>query len=246
MSSAPTNSPSERIASESERGINVSSQSSRLQSLLDDAVEKYKEQQGSTPIEYQLDRLKTCDSVESVAAVLEERAQAFREFLGHDRHKKMLKSIKRVVHVLHTAFTGLCGAVQVGQAVGSVVRLKLAICSVFLILDAHSIAIPTCENNFCCYWHPSRRMCLPQRLSVRSCDIKGSQTVKDVLASYDTLLELFESLGSFVQRLDIYAKVPPTMVMTEIIMKIMIELLSTLALATKQIKQGRLSESVNL
>ena len=32
--------------------------------------------------------------------------------------------------------------------------------------------------------------------------------------------------------------------MTEIVVKIMVELLSTLALATKQIRQGRLSESV--
>jgi hypothetical protein len=76
------------------------------------------------------------------------------------------------------------------------------------------------------------------------CDIKGPQTVKDVLASYDALLELFESLGNFVQRLEIYAKIPPTTTMTEIVVKIIIELLSTLALATKQIKQGRLSESI--
>jgi hypothetical protein len=35
---------------------------------------------------------------------------------------------------------------------------------------------------------------------------------------------------------------PPTPIMTDIIVKIMIELLSVLALATKQIKQGRFSE----
>ena len=70
-----------------------------------------------------------------------------------------------------------------------------------------------------------------------------SQTVKDVIGSYDALLELFESLGNFVQRLDIYTKMTPTTVMTETIVKIIVALLSTLALATKQIKQGRLSES---
>ena len=71
-----------------------------------------------------------------------------------------------------------------------------------------------------------------------------SQTVKDVIGSYDALLDLFESLGNFVQRLDIYTKMTPTSVMIEIIGKIIVELLSTLALATKQIKQGRLSESI--
>ena len=70
-----------------------------------------------------------------------------------------------------------------------------------------------------------------------------SQTVKDVIGSYDALLELFESLGSFVQRLEIYTKMTPTSVMTETIVKIIVALLSTFALATKQIKQGRLSES---
>jgi uncharacterized membrane protein len=70
-----------------------------------------------------------------------------------------------------------------------------------------------------------------------------SQTVKDVIGSYDALLELFESLGNFVQRLEIYTKMTPTRVMTEMIVKIIVALLSTLALATKQIKQGRLSES---
>jgi hypothetical protein len=126
---------------------------SPLQSLFDDAVEKYKKQEpeGSTLIEDQLDRLRTCDSVESVAAVLEERAQAFREFLGHDRHMKILKSIKRVVHIFHTAFTALGGSAQVGPAVSSVVRMKSPVCTVLLILDACSIAIPTCENHICCY-----------------------------------------------------------------------------------------------
>jgi hypothetical protein len=111
----------------STRQMNVYSVPPHLQSLFDNAIEKYKKQEGSALIENQLVALRTCNSVESVAAVLEERAQAFREFLGHDRHKKMLKSIKRVVHVFHTAFTALGGAVQVGHGVGSVVRLMLPI-----------------------------------------------------------------------------------------------------------------------
>ncbi len=57
-------------------------------------------------------------------------------------------------------------------------------------------------------------------------------------------IELLESIESFLNRLDIYTKVPPTPAMTGVIVKIMVELLSTLALATKQIRQGRPSESV--
>jgi hypothetical protein len=110
---------------------------SALQSLLEDASKKYKMQVGTSLIENQLTtQLETCDSVESVAAVLEERVQAFREFLGRDRHPKMMKSIRRVVHVLHTISTGLGGALQVGHGIGSIVRLNLPMVSVFLISSA--------------------------------------------------------------------------------------------------------------
>jgi hypothetical protein len=72
-----------------------------------------------------------------------------------------------------------------------------------------------------------------------------SQTVKDVNASYDALLHLFESIGNFVQRLEIYTKIPRSTAMTEIVVKIIVELLSTLGLATKQIEQGTLSEFIS-
>jgi hypothetical protein len=55
-------------------------------------------------------------------------------------------------------------------------------------------------------------------------------------------LDLFEHLGSFLERLDIYTKIELTPIMTGIIVKIMAELLSVLALATKQIKQRRFSK----
>ena len=62
-----------------------------------------------------------------------------------------------------------------------------------------------------------------------------------VTSSYDALLDLFECLGNFLKRLEIYTTIPPTPIMTDIIVKIMVELLSVLALATKQVNQGRFS-----
>jgi hypothetical protein len=41
-----------------------------------------------------------------------------------------------------------------------------------------------------------------------------------------------------------YVEVPPTAGMMDIIIKIMVEVLSILAIMTKEIKQGRASESV--
>ena len=68
------------------------------------------------------------------------------------------------------------------------------------------------------------------------------QVASDVSSSYDVLLDLFEHLGSFVKRLDIYTKIDLTPIMTDIIVKLMVQLLSVLALATKQIAQKRLSK----
>ena len=76
------------------------------------------------------------------------------------------------------------------------------------------------------------------------CDTQVSQAFKGVAADLDALVDLLEYVEHFLKRLNIYTKVPPTTAMTEIIVKIMAELLSTLALATKQINQGRPSEFV--
>ena len=76
-------------------------------------------------------------------------------------------------------------------------------------------------------------------------DDRCVQAIKDVSDSYDALIDLFESTENFLRRLNIYSKIPPTTAMTEIIVKILVELLSTLALATQQVKQGRLSESLS-
>ena len=75
-------------------------------------------------------------------------------------------------------------------------------------------------------------------------DIQVSQAVKNVSTSYDALVDLFASFENFLSRLGIYTGVPPTQALTTVLVKIIVELLSTLALATKQVSQGRLSEFV--
>ena len=71
-----------------------------------------------------------------------------------------------------------------------------------------------------------------------------SQAFKGVSADFDALVDFLESIELFLKRLDIYTKVDPTPAMNEIVVKIMVELISTIALVTKQIEQGRTSESV--
>ena len=63
-------------------------------------------------------------------------------------------------------------------------------------------------------------------------------------ASYDALVDLFASFENFLSRLSIYAEIPSTPSLTNVLVRIIVELISTLALATKQVKQGRFSAFV--
>ena len=63
-------------------------------------------------------------------------------------------------------------------------------------------------------------------------------------ASYDALVDLFASFENFLGRLCIYTGIPPTPALMNVLVKIIVELISTLALATKQVMQGRFSEFV--
>ena len=66
------------------------------------------------------------------------------------------------------------------------------------------------------------------------------QAASGVSSSYDALLDLFDCIGNFLKRLIIYTDMPPTKMMTDIIVEIMAELLSVLGLAMKLIEKGRL------
>jgi hypothetical protein len=70
-----------------------------------------------------------------------------------------------------------------------------------------------------------------------------NQAAKGVKDSYDALVDLLESIEHVINRLDVYTRIPPTPTMDDIVVKILVELLSTLALATKELKKGRSSES---
>ncbi|KAH9025142.1 hypothetical protein EDB84DRAFT_405648 [Lactarius hengduanensis] len=61
---------------------------------------------------------------------------------------------------------------------------------------------------------------------------------KDVAASHEVLIDIFERIENFFKRLEAYTEVPQTAAMTDVIVKIMVEVLSIFAIATKEIKQG--------
>ena len=58
------------------------------------------------------------------------------------------------------------------------------------------------------------------------------------------LATVFERIENFFRRLETYVEVPPTAGMTDIIVKIMVEVLSILSIATKEIKQSTASKLI--
>ena len=60
------------------------------------------------------------------------------------------------------------------------------------------------------------------------------------------LIDIFVRIESIFKRLDSYTEVRPTIAMTDVIVKVMIEVLSILAIATKKIKEGRSSEFIDM
>ncbi|KAH9052938.1 hypothetical protein EDB83DRAFT_2394989 [Lactarius deliciosus] len=60
-------------------------------------------------------------------------------------------------------------------------------------------------------------------------------------ASRDVLIELFEKIENFFERLQTHTEAPPTVQMTNVMGKVMAEVLSMLAVATKVMYQSRMS-----
>ena len=73
----------------------------------------------------------------------------------------------------------------------------------------------------------------------------NSQAVKDVVASHDTLINLFERIHFFLQRLNSYTGTPHTSGLTELLGMVMAQILSVLALSTKAMTESRISRLVD-
>ena len=75
-------------------------------------------------------------------------------------------------------------------------------------------------------------------------DVHMIQSAKGIISNCDALVDLLESIEHFLNQLNVYTRIPPTSAMDEIVVKILVELISTLALVTEELKQRRSSESV--
>ena len=68
--------------------------------------------------------------------------------------------------------------------------------------------------------------------------------VIDANARENKLIEIFNRIEYFFRRLEIYTRITPTSSMSDIIVEIMVEVLTILGIATKEVKRGRISELI--
>ena len=200
--------------------------------LILDALDKYAEQTGINLKENPFaEKIRGCDSPGSILLLLQENAIAFKEY--RDQNRKFIDCLSPVLQFVH-AFSEIFGEVA------GLVSTEQSYRSLLYFTRSPPGSIPTCKTNLRRHQCPLHCTCFQSTNHVS--DIHSYQTADGVTASYDALLELFECIGSFLKRLEIYTKIALTPLMTEIIAKILVELLSILAQAKKQIKQGRFSK----
>jgi hypothetical protein len=86
-----------------------------LKSLFDTALDEFEKRAGSNLVQHQIiEKLVNCQSADSVIDVLQEQAQAFRNFRGDDG--KLMTWLKRTVNVLYTLST----SAVLGEGIGLV------------------------------------------------------------------------------------------------------------------------------
>ena len=218
----------------------ASNTSSDFQTLFNAALANYTKQTGKDLCNHPLaSKIDGCDNPDSIIEMFQEQSQVYDKIRKGDT--KLFKWLRPAVNVLHALSTGLVLSGS-GSLVSPARATFLIIHSVYLnypfprCLRMQTRLFPVSGSFYLCVF--SRYLCLTP------CHIGNCQASEDVGASYDALVDIFECIENLLRRLKICFEIPLTPAMTEIMIKIMIELLSVLALATKQINEGHFSRSV--
>jgi hypothetical protein len=106
------------------------------------------------------------------------------------------------------------------------------------------VAIFTCKIDTCWPRYLIFSMCCSLTCVGILCDIQVNQAANGVDPNRGTLVDLLEFIEHRLKLVEIYTRTPPTPAFDERMFNIILELLSTLALATKELKEGRSSGSV--
>jgi fungal STAND N-terminal Goodbye domain len=214
----------------------ASCSSSNFQSLFNTALKEYEKKTKKDLLAHPLAaQLQSCYSTTAILAILEDQVQQFDQHRRAD--ERLTKWLNPTVNVLY-AFSAI-----LGDGVGlvnfwyhsSIIHTLIPIMQVFSpakVIFAGMGVLLLVSAVFHLFVHGNCDTC--------------HQAAKDVDASQGVLVDLFERIEQFFKRLECYTEIRQTEAMTDIIVKIMVVVLSILAIATKEVKQSRASELIGL
>jgi hypothetical protein len=174
--------------------------------------------------------LQTCNSPGAIIALLQEQVQGLDQSRSSDeRWSKWLDPIVNVLQafssILEAGATLVCLRTYLFESWTLRFILQAFPPANVIFAGVGVLLSVSIFNNF-----PSGR-----------CNVYFSQTVKVIRASKDTLIDIFERMETFFRRVEVYTEAQSTPGMMDIIIRIIVEVLSILGIATKEIKQSRLS-----
>ena len=214
--------------------------SDRFQALLESALQEYEKQAGVRLTDRKdsiaIQELQLCHNIGDVATLLQVKTQAFNDFQQRDR---IIRSIRATVSIL----TPISTVASVADDAGLVRQKVLNACLAFLTffsqkLLPHATAI-----------HSTLGVILgvstiPKFIPRHPSDVQVNQAANSVITSFDALAEMLESIENFITRLSLYVEMPhSTPALEKTVVKLMVELISTLALVTRKLEKRRSRES---
>ena len=205
----------------------IATPSPSFQPILDAALVNYRNQTNVDLTKHpSAEKLQNSSSLDDIVQLLLERESAFNDY--RDKHRKLINSLRPIVQAVH-AFSTICGESA------DLVRDQHDILLLFAYLYA-SLQAP---------FQPTEAIfvgidvllsvCVTLLPMGQLCAIYPRQEAIGIGKSYDALSDLFDRVANFLARFRVYTeKIPPPPTMSNVMVKIMTEVLNVLALATKQ------------
>jgi hypothetical protein len=198
-------------------------------------LQTYRQTTGVTLVEHPLAvQLLGCNEVEFITTILKREAHASSDLLGSD---KIMTLIESIVAILST----LSATASFRDAIGLVREETLM---AFYIPDAFLQPYPPAKAILASLAILFAVCVVLSYLCRHPCDVLVNQAARGVNSNHNGFVGLLEPIEQLLQRVEISTRVPPTPRADETVFKIIVELLHTLALATKELKHGRSSEPV--
>jgi hypothetical protein len=208
----------------------MSQATSNFRTIFVAALEKYREKTKADLLTHPLAaQLQSCNSSGDILAVLHDKVSEFdKSRTQNERLSSWLNPTINVLYAFSATLGGGVGLVRLDQS-----NLPTSRTSLFSQIFSPANVISAGVGVLLLV---SILISLGKDFHTDVC-----QAAKDVNASEEMLADLFERIENFFRRLECYAEVLPTNAMTDIIVKIMVEVLNIFAIATKEMKQGRAS-----